>query len=255
LSIWWASSLLFAALTSSASASIFIVAITKDGVVAVADSRLTFSDSATGRPVGYADGLDKIISFDSAILAETGQGFIAEERFDLFVKRFAEASGSLPVDSILPRLLEYGSRHLPAEEIPALERQHMAVAKFRNGKPEICGYDGRMGPCVDRAYIQSSPTDFEKLADKLSGMSASEAASAARASMERYIATQHKFATMGGEFSAVLLTASGVRQLWSLQHPIPARSLDELIALVKARKLPVTLIPPATWADLEELLE
>src|SRR5262252_8690363 len=65
-----------------AKASIFIVAICKDGILAVADSRFTLFDNDTGRAVAYADGLDKIIHLRAALLAETGQGFIGDERFD-----------------------------------------------------------------------------------------------------------------------------------------------------------------------------
>jgi hypothetical protein len=73
--------------------------------------------------------------------------------------------------------------------------------------------------------------------------------------MQRYIAATGKSATMGGEFSAVLLTVSGIRDLWALQNPITARSLDELVTQVAARKIRVTLIPPATTADLDRLLQ
>src|SRR3974377_2409872 len=90
-----------------ADASIFIVAICKDGIVAVADSRFTFSDNDTGRALAYADGLEKIIHLHTALLAETGQGFLGDERFDLFLKRFEEAAGPLPVELLLPSLLEY----------------------------------------------------------------------------------------------------------------------------------------------------
>jgi hypothetical protein len=241
-------------LTGQAGASVFVVAICKDGVVAVADSRLTFSDSATGRALAYADGLNKIIRFDSALMAETGQGFLGERRFDAFVRDFADTSGSLAADEILPALLEYGSHKLEAEDLAILEHQHLTVAKFRNGRPLLCGYDGRLG-CVEKGYIQSSPTDFAQTAGRLPGMSALEVAAAARASMERYIAAQGKSTTMGGEFSAVLLTPIGTRDLWTLKNPIQARTLDELIGLVKARRIPVTLIPPATWAQLEELFQ
>lgn len=238
-----------------ARASIFIVAICKDGVVAVADSRFTFFDNDTGRALAYADGLEKIIRLHSALLAETGQGFLADERFDLFVKRFEDSAGSLPVESLLPSLLEYGARRLAAEDQWVLEQQHMAVAKFRGERPMICGYDGRLRPCVDRGYVQSSPTDFERLAGKLGAMPAREVAAQARASMERYIASNHKSTTMGGEFSAVVLTPSEIRSLWLLRNPVTARSLDELISLVAARRIEVTLIPPATRSDLERLLE
>jgi hypothetical protein len=237
-----------------ARASIFIVAISKDGIVAVADSRFTFADADTGRTLAYADGIEKIIRFDSALLAETGQGFLSEERFDSFVARFAAVSDSVPVDLLLPSLLEYGNRRLPAEDIPALEHQHMAVAKYRRSQPVICGYDGRLRPCITRGYVQSSPTDFEKLVDKLPAMPALEVATQARASMERYIAAKGKSATMGGEFSAALLTPTGARDLWTLKNPIPARTIDELIELVESRRIAVTLIPPATRADLDELL-
>jgi hypothetical protein len=40
-----------------------------------------------------------------------------------------------------------------------------------------------------------------------------------------------------------------------LQNPITARSLDELVAQVSAHKIHVTLIPPATTADLDRLLQ
>jgi hypothetical protein len=87
-------------------------------------------------------------------------------------------------------------------------------------------------------------------------MTASEAAAEARASMERYITGQHKSATMGGEFSAAVLTQSGgIRDLWPLRKAVPARTLGELTALVRGRRIPVTLIPPATRADLDTLLE
>jgi hypothetical protein len=246
--------LLLAIACVPARASIFIVAICKDGIVAVADSRFTFSDNSTGRALAYADGLDKIIHLHAALLAETGQGFIGDQRFDLFVKRFEEAAGPLPVELLLPTLLEYGSRRLPPEDLQTLERQHMAVAKFRRERPVICGYDGRLLPCVDRGYVQSSSTDFERLAGKLPAMPASEVATEARASMERYIAAQRKSATMGGEFSAVVLTPSGMRDLWLLRNPVPAQTLDELIALVASRRISVTLIPPATRSDLDQLL-
>jgi hypothetical protein len=249
-------SLLLALAAIPAQASIFVVAISKDGVVAVADSRFTFSDNDTGRALAYADGLDKIIHLPAALLAETGEGFIGDERFDRIVARFSDASGALPVELLLPSLLEYGSRRLAPEAMRALERQHMAVAKFRRGTiPVICGYDGQFRPCVDRGYIQSSPTDFEKLANKLGGMSALEVAEAARASMERYIAAKGKNATMGGEFSAALLTANGIRDLWTLKNPIPARTIDELISLVAAHRIAVTLIPPTTPAEFDSLLE
>jgi hypothetical protein len=235
-------------------ASIFIVAISKDGIVAVADSRFIFADADTGRAFAYADGIEKIIRFDSALLAETGQGFLSEERFDSFVGRFAAASGGPSVELLLPSLLEYGSRRLPTEDIPALERQHMAVAKYRRTQPVICGYDGQLRPCITRGYVQSSPTDFEKMTDKLPAMGALEVASAARESMRRYIAAKGKSATMGGEFSAVLLTPSGARELWTLKNPIPAHTIEELIQLVESHRIAVTLIPPATRADLDELL-
>jgi hypothetical protein len=251
----WGATATFLLLCLPARASIFIVAISKEGVVAVADSRFTFADSDTGRALAYADGIEKIIRLDSALLVETGQGFIAGKRFDQLVAKFSQASGPLPVELLLPSLLEYGSRRLDAEDRQVLEQQHMAVAKFRGGRPFICGYDGQLRPCVDRGYVQSSPTDFEKLLDKLPAMSAVEVAQAARASMERYIAAKGKSATMGGEFSAALLTARGIRDLWTLKNPIPARTLEELVSLVAARRIPVTLIPPATRKDLDELLE
>jgi hypothetical protein len=241
--------------SSLADASIFIVAICQDGIVAVADSRFTFFDNDTGRAVAYADGLEKIIHLDGALLAETGQGFIGDERFDLFLKRFENDAGPLPAELLLPSLLEYGGRRLPLEDQQVLQQQHMAVAKFRREEPIICGYDGKPRPCVDRGYLESSPTDFEKLIGRLPTMPASEAAAEARASMERYIAAHRKSATMGGDFSAAVLTQSGIRNLWLLPKPVPARTLDELIALVVARKIRVTLIPPATRSDLETLLK
>jgi hypothetical protein len=61
--------LILACFDSSALPSIFVAAICKDGVVVVADSRLTFTDNQTGQPVAYADGLNKIIRFDSAVMA------------------------------------------------------------------------------------------------------------------------------------------------------------------------------------------
>src|SRR5579864_5138149 len=247
--------LILACFDSSALPSIFVAAICKDGVVVVADSRLTFTDNQTGQPVAYADGLNKIIRFDSAVMAETGQGFLTDQRFDVFVKQFADSTGSLAADAILPALLQYGSRRLSADDLEILKKQHMAVAKFSKGAPLLCGYDGKLRPCVSKAYIQSSPTDFEKLRAKLPAMSALEVAAEARASMQRYIAAAGKSATMGGEFSATLLTASGIRDLWTLQNPILALSLDELVTQVVAKKIPVTLIPPATTADLERLLQ
>lgn len=249
--------LILAFLEASASASIFVVAICKDGIVAVADSRFAFTDAdnPTGQPLAYADGLNKIIPFRSAILAETGQGFIGDERFDQFVKRFADSAGPLPADAILPALLRYGVRTLPAGEINILAKQHMAVAKFKSGKPMICGYDGRDLPCVDEGYVQSSPTDFDQIHGRLAGMTALETAAAARASMQRYIVARGKTTTMGGEFSAVLVAPTAVRELWALKNPIPARTIDELIALVMARRIQITLVPPATWSDLKDLLE
>lgn len=247
-----------------ARASIFIIAICKDGIVAVADSRFTFFDNETGRAVAYADGLDKIIRLDDALLAETGKGFIGDERFDLFVKRFEDGGGPLPAELFLPALLDYGSRRLSPEDMSALANQHMAVAKFRrerhgqplrSAEPIICGWDGRLLPCVDRGYVQSSPTDFEKLTSRLLTMSALETAIQARASMERYISDQRKSAIMGGEFSAAVLTPSGTRNLWIVRKPVLARTLDELISMVAGRRIEVTLIPPATQPDLDRLLE
>jgi hypothetical protein len=235
-------------------ASIFIVAICKDGVVAVADSRFTFADSDTGRALAYADGLEKIIHLPSALLAETGQEFISGLRFDRFLAAFSDASGALAAEQVLPSLLEFGNRRLSAEDFQVLERQHLAVAKFRGGQAVICGYDGRLRPCVDRGYVQSSPTDFEALTNQLPVMTALAAAQSARASMQRYIAANGKSAIMGGEFSAALLTPAGIRDLWRLDHPITARTLDELISLVAGHRIPVTLIPPATEGDLDELL-
>jgi len=242
----------------SADASIFVLAICKDGVVAVADSRFAFVDitSATGRPLAYADGMNKIMRLASALMVETGEGFIANERFDEFVRRFSAAPiRALEVDEILPALLEYGSQALPPSSVEALRRQHLAVAKFAGGDAVICGFDGKFRPCIDEGYVQSSPTDFEKILSKLPKMSALEVANAARASMQRYIAAQGKQTTMGGEFAAVVLTPKGFRDLWMLSNPIQARTIDELNALVQARKIQVTLVPPATWADLQELLD
>ena len=248
--------LLIALLAARASASIFIMAICKDGVVVVADSRIAFSDitSKSDKPLAYADGLNKIIRFDSAVMAETGQGYIGNERFDGFVQRFSASAPALEPESILPALLRFGRRALPADDVPALMRQHMAVAKFAKGAPLICGYDGKPGPCLDSGFIQSSVTDFEKDRLKLAGMSALTVATEARASMQRYIAAKGKSATMGGEFTAVLLTSSGIREIWTLRNPISARTLDELVEQVLARKIQVTLVPPATWADLSSLL-
>jgi hypothetical protein len=247
--------LLAALVCFHADASIFIVAICKEGIVAVADSRFTFSDVETGRALAYADGIEKIIRLDSALLAETGQGFLSEERFDRFVGRFSTASGPLPVELLLPSLLEYGQRRLPAEDIPALEHQHMAIAKFRRDKPIICGYDGRLRPCIDRGYVQSSPTDFDKLVDKLPSMPSLEVAEAARASMERYIVAKEKSGIMGGEFSAAVLTTKGIHDLWTLKNPIAARTIDEVIQSVKSHRIAITLISPATRTDLDELLQ
>lgn len=256
--------LLLTFLCAPAGASIFIVAICKDGIVAVADSRFTFFDNETGRAVAYADGLEKIIHLDGALLAETGEGFIGNERFDLFTKHFEETAGALPVELLLPSLLEYGGRRLAGEDQRVLEEQHMAVAKFRrqrhgqpqpSAQPVICGYDGRLRPCIDRGYVQSSPTDFENITARLPAMPASQVAAQARASMERYIAEHRKSSTMGGEFSAAVLTPSGIRDLWLVRKPLQARTLDDLISLVAGRRIEVTLIPPATRSDLDKLLE
>src|ERR1700687_4150601 len=94
--------LILAGFAGSAVPSIFVAAICKDGVVVVADSRLTFSDNQTGQTVAYDDGLNKIIRFDAAVMAETGQGFLTDQRFDVFVKQFADSTGSLAAGAILP---------------------------------------------------------------------------------------------------------------------------------------------------------
>ena len=245
-------------LSISAPASIFVLAICKEGVVAVADSRFAFADvtRADGQPLAYADGINKIIRFDSALMVETGQGFIANERFDEFVRRFSAAPiRVLEVDEVLPALIEFGVQTLPPVGVEMLRRQHLAVAKFADGDAVICGYDGKLRPCIDAGYVQSSPTDFDKLAAKLSKMSAIDVANAARASMQRYIAANGKQVTMGGEFSAALLTPFGIRDLWVLKNPIQARTVDELNEQVQNRKIPVTLVPPTTWAELQELLD
>ncbi len=250
--------LLFALWKASAPASIFILAISKDGVVAVADSRFAFADVTrpNGQPLAYADGINKIMRFDSAVMVETGQGFIANERFDEFVKRFSAAPiRALEVDEILPTLIDYGEQTLPPVGVEMLRRQHLAVAKFADGDPVICGYDGKFRPCIDQGYVQSSPTDFEKLVAKLPKMSAMDVAIAARASMQRYIAANGKQVTMGGEFSAAVLTPFGIRDLWVLKNPIQARTVDELNMLIQARKIPVTLVPPTTWGEFQELLD
>jgi len=250
--------LTLASFRPSADASIFVLAICKDGVVAVADSRFAFVDitSTTGKPMAYADGMNKIMRLASAVMVETGEGFIANQRFDEFVRRFSAAPiRALEVDEILPALLEYGSQTLPPSSAEVLKRQHLAVAKYSDGDPVICGYDGKFRPCIDEGYVQSSPTDFEKIVPKLPKMSAIEVAAAARASMQRYIAAQGKQTTMGGEFAAVVLTPKGFRDLWALSNPIQAQTIDELNALVQARKIQVTLVPPATWAELQELLD
>lgn len=243
---------------AAAHASIFVLAICKDGVVAVADSRFAFVDvtAVTDRPLAYADGMNKIIQLDSALMVETGQGFIGNERFDQFVGRFAASEPRrLEVDEILPGLLEFGNRTLHREGIEALNRQHLAVAKFADAVPVICGFDGKFRPCIDEGFVQSSPTDFDQLFRKLPAMSAVEVANAARESMQRYIKAKGKQLTMGGEFSAALLTPTGIRDLWTLTNPIQARTVDELNTLVQSRRIPVTLVPPATWADLRELLD
>lgn len=240
------------------SASIFILAICKDGVVAVADSRFAFADVTrpNGQPLAYADGINKIIRFDSALMVETGQGFIANQRFDEFVKQFSAAPiRALEVDEILPALIEYGAQTLPPVGVEMLRRQHLAVAKFSEGDAVICGYDGKLRPCIDAGYVQSSPTDFDKLLNRLPKMSGIDVANAARASMQRYITANGKQVTMGGEFSAALLTPYGIRDLWVLKNPIQARTVDELNTLVQARKIPVTLVPPVTWAEFQELLD
>jgi hypothetical protein len=250
--------LILAGLVIQARASIFILAICKDGVVAVADSRFAFVDntSKTQKPLAYADGLSKIIRLDSALMVETGQGFIGNERFDQFVRRFSAAPiPPLEVDEILPTLIQFGNQTLPPVVAGMLRKQHLAVAKFEDGDAVICGYDGKMRPCIDQGYVQSSPTDFAKLLDKLPKMSSIEVAYAARASMRRYITAEGKQTTMGGEFSAMVLTRNGFRDLWTLKNPLQARTVDELNALVQSRKIPVTLVPPATWADLKELLD
>ena len=250
--------LILASFQPCADASIFVLAICKDGVVAVADSRFAFVDitSTTGKPLAYADGMNKIMRLASAVMVETGEGFIANQRFDEFVRRFSAAPiRALEVDEILPALLEYGSQALPPSSVEALRRQHLAVAKFADGDPVICGYDGKFRPCIDQGYVQSSPTDFEKILPKLPKLSAVEVAAAARASMQRYIAVQGKQTTMGGEFSAVVLTPTGFRDLWTLSNPIQARTIDELNALVQSHKIQVTLVPPATRSELQELLE
>lgn len=251
-------SLILASFAATADASIFILAISKDGIVAVADSRFAFADitSITDRPIAYADGMNKIIRLDSALMVETGQGFIGNQRFDDFVGRFASSAGRLEVDEILPALLEYGHRTLHAEGIEALNKQHLAVAKFADGVPVLCGFDGKLRPCIDEGYVQSSPTDFDELFHKLPTMSAIEVANAARASMQRYIKGKGKQLTMGGEFSAALLTPAGtIRDLWTLTNPIQAHTVDELNTLVQTRKIQVTLVPPASWSDLRELLD
>jgi hypothetical protein len=56
------------------------------------------------------------------------------------------------------------------------------------------------------------------------------------------------------DFCRFAVTASGIRDLWTLKNPIPARTIVELIQLVESHRLAVTQIPPATRADLEELL-
>jgi len=242
----------------AADASIFVLAICKDGVVAAADSRFAFVDatSKTGKPLAYADGMNKIMRLASALMVETGQGFIANERFDEFVRRFSALPiRALEVNEILPALLEYGNQTLPPSALEALKKQHLAVAQFADGDPVICGYDGKFRPCIDQGYIQSSPTDFEKIVAKLPKMTAIEVAAAARASMQRYIAAKGSQTTMGGEFSAVVLTPKGFRELWTLSNPIQARSIDELNVLVQNHKIQVTLVPPATWAELQELLD
>lgn len=239
--------------------SIFIAAICKDGIIVVSDSRGSVLDKrrGAGAPIAYFDGIQKIFFVGDRAVVNTGQGFIGTMPIrKLWERTFAEFP-RISMESFLPRAFEISTSQEASPDALALLKKHrIALAGFRERRPAICYYDGdeEFG-CTNDGFVQSSPTTFRNFRDRLPSMTMAEATTLAKQSMVDYITADPKRKlTMGGDFHVAQVTMTGPS--WTPPKPTGRRwnNADEFIAALRGGQVPLTLVPPATRMDLEELL-
>ena len=241
-------------LVQPCTASLFIVAICRDGIVAVADSRITFQIDRV--PIGYADGMEKLIALENAVIAQAGYGFIGHHRFDTLFQRFYAATSRQSIQQVLPDFLTFASGQLTPEADRLLDTQRMAIARYEKGRPVICVVANRkQSPCISEgAFLSMAGMDFPAITQSLPAMTAGETARAARDSMERFIQDRKYRYVAGGQYSAVIVTKKSVKRMWSITDPICAMNSDEVNADARSGKIRFVPIPPTTPAELRDAL-
>ena len=238
--------------------SIFIAAICKDGILIVSDSRGSVLDKRlrAATPIAYFDGIQKIFFLGDRAVVNTGQGFIGDipigSLWDKSRERFPES----PLDAFLPNAFELARSLVSLDAVTLLKKNMIALAGVQQRSAAICYYDGDGAfGCIHDGLVQSSPTKFVNYQSQLVAMTMVDAQVIATQSIVDYIAADPKRKlTMGGDFHVAHVTASGPS--WVPLAPTVQRwaNAEEMIRAIRGGQVSITLVPPSTRRELDELL-
>lgn len=242
--------------------SFIIAAICQDGILIVSESRANIYDKSdqNQKPIAYYDSCQKIFPFDTVAMAETGHGLILNVFFSEIRNDFSRALvRQPPTQELLPEFMRYCHRIYPPQAFAQLQEQKLFAAGFSGEHPVICYFnkDQEPGPfaCIqDNGFIQSAPTLFSNYQKSLTSMSCEEAAKVASNAIEEYASVGDRWKTIGGPHDALHVSKDSCRWIKKSTPVFHWKTIQEFARDYWKGIAKLTLIPPATKADLEELI-
>lgn len=241
--------------------SFVIAAICKDGIIIASDSRANIFDKRNQQsiPIAYYDTIQKIFPIGINAIAETGQGAILDCFFSTIINDFVSAEINNNIKDLLPTFINYCERQLSPKAFNEILKQKLFAVGYSNNSPIICYFNeeqpgGRFGCIQGAGIISSAPTPLSQLKDSLSEMPCNQAASLLKKSIQEYAGEADRWKTIGGPIAVLLVTQTGTR--WIEGEPPLQRwkYVHEFITDYQQGRFQLSLIPPTTKQQLDELM-
>jgi len=238
--------------------SIFVAAICKDGIFVASDSRGNILDARNERqtPLAYFDGLQKVFIVGEFVIVNTGQGFLSGVPVEVLWNESLRRHPAVSIRDFLRSSFNYFETRLSPAGRTLLARHLVAAAGFLDGQATIAYYDGngQFGQ-ISEGLVQSSPTKFVNLRSALPHMTSDQVALEAEKAILQYSSSSpENSAKMGGEIHKVFVSKSGFRWISKMPSKQTWKDAGELIQAISSGSIKLTLVPPATWDQVQGLL-
>jgi hypothetical protein len=240
--------------------SFVISAICRDGIILASESRANIfhRTDPSQTPLAYYDTCQKIFPIGEAAIAETGQGLIGNAFFSAIVGDFSQRIIQHPSsNNLLSLFIDHCKKTMQPDVFAEIRKQKLFAAGYNGSIPFVCYFneqqpDGPFG-CINAGLIESYKTSLSERKDELKNLTVTKVAQLSQKAIQSYAGEGERWKSIGGPIDVLCITPSGSCWLKKNTPDQKYTSVKEFVIAYQQGNIPLTLIPPATQEQLEDL--